>query len=270
MSCIIKFKKKMKSRIWLIAIIIIASGSKISAQGPPITADKPIMLGGKAVILKTLTEIRNTETGTFVRVPLMAHYLPTSNSLIAVHIPYVSYDFDDSNIESGSGLGDINILAKYQFYRKDATAKSFRMVVKTLQTLPTGKEIGVEGISTGVYQSYIGLVAGYESLKYGISNEIGYNIVPDGNFDEFKYQLGFGLPLLKPTYPVNQLNLYFEYANLYQPDSKSYELLYAQGIQYAKKQFTWEVAVQLPLIQNNVPELNKRNYSILLGTRYVF
>lgn len=259
----------MTFKNWLLAITI-TSTSIILAQGPPITADKPIMLGGKAMIVKTLTEIRNTEAGTFTRVPLMVHYLPTSNSLVAVHIPYVSYDFDNPELGSGSTLGDINILAKYQFYRKDGTGKTFRVVAKTLQTLPTGDELGIEGISTGKYQSYFGIVAGYESLKYGISNEIGYNIVPDGNFDEFKYQLGFGLPLLKPTYPVNQLNLYFEYANLYQPEFKSYELLYAQGVQYAKKQFTWEMAVQLPLIQNNVPDLVKRNYSILLGTRYVF
>ena len=256
-----------KNVIFLFLSIIISH--QMLAQGPPITADKPIMLGGKSTILKTLTEIRNTKEGTFTYVPFMAHYLPTSNSLIAIHLPYVNYQFKNSNLK-GSTLGDISIVGKYQFYRKDATGKTFRMVAKTIQTLPTGKSLFIEGMSTGKYQSYLAVVAGYESLKYGISNEFGYNIVANDNFDEFRYKLGFGLPLLKPTYPVNQLNLYFEYSNFYKPELNEYSLLYAQGIQYAKKQFTWEIAVQLPLIQNNVPTLRKLNYSLFLGTRYVF
>ena len=259
----------MKFNKYLLGVLLSITSAIGFAQGPPITADKPIMLGGNSVILKTLTEIRDTNEGTFLRVPFMGHYLPTSNSLVAVHLPYVSYNFDDAR-GSGSTLGDIEILAKYQFYRKDGTGKTFRMVAKTVQTLPTGEELGVENISTGIYQSYFGLVAGYESLKYGISNEVGYNIVPDADFDSFIYKLGFGLPLLKPTYPVNQINLYFEYTNEYRPNLEEYELLFAQGIQYAKKQWTWEAAVQLPLIQNNVPEAVERNYSIFLGTRYVF
>ncbi|WP_411767861.1 hypothetical protein [Winogradskyella sp. A3E31] len=259
----------MKFYKCLMAVLLGLTAQLSVSQGPPITADKPIMLGGKSSIIKTLTEIRNTNQGTFVRVPLMIHYLPTSNSLVAVHLPYVHYNFSDER-GSGSTLGDINILAKYQFYRKDGTGKTFRMVAKTLQTLPTGEEFNIEGISTGVYQSYFGVVAGYESLKYGISNEIGYNLVPEADFDSFSYKLGFGLPLLKPTYPVDQINLYFEYINEYRPKLEEYELFYAQGIQYAKKQWTWEAAVQWPLIQNNVPESVQRNYSIFLGTRYVF
>ena len=244
--------------------------STIVAQGPPITTDKPIMLGGGSYIVKTLTEIRNTNEGTFVYMPMMLHYLPTSNSLVAVHIPYVNYHFKNGFGTSGSTFGDLNILGKYQFYRKDNRGKTFRIVAKTLQILPTGKELNIEGMSTNKYQSYFGVVAGFESLKYGISNEIGYNIVANGNFDEFRYKFGVGLPLLKPTYPVNQLNLYFEYSNLYKPQVEEYSLLFAQGIQYAKKQFTWEMAVQIPLIQNNIAEVRKINYSIFLGTRYIF
>ncbi len=66
---------------------------KIQAQGPPITADKPIMLGGNSVIIKTLTEIRNTDDGSFGRIPVMIHYLQSSNSLIAIHIPWTTYNF---------------------------------------------------------------------------------------------------------------------------------------------------------------------------------
>ncbi|GAK89716.1 hypothetical protein JCM19297_338 [Nonlabens ulvanivorans] len=249
----------------MVALIVFAF-AKAYSQGPPITADKPIMLGGNSFTMKTLTEIRNTERGTAVYVPVMLHYLPTANSLIALHVPYVNYDLSDT---SGSGLADMKIMGKYQFYRKDGTGRTFRMVAKTLQTLPTGQEIDVMDISTGKYSGYYGIVSGLETLKYGISTEIGYNWMPDGTLDEFRTKLGFGLPLLKPQYPNNQLNLYFEYSSVWLHERYWYQLLYAQGIQYARKNITFDLAVQLPLIQD-IADDRALNYSVFVGTRYTF
>ncbi|MEM9000157.1 MAG: hypothetical protein AAGB24_07815 [Bacteroidota bacterium] len=255
----------MKKHIIVLTILVMALG-KTTAQGPPITSDKPIMLGGGSFTLKTLTEIRYTERGRFTYVPIMLHYLPSSNSLVAVHLPYITYD---TFVEDDDGLADIKVLGKYQFLRKDGTGRTFRMVAKTIQTLPTGKEIDAINLSTGTYQGYFAIVAGYESLKYGISNELGYNWVPDGTQDELLYKVGFGLPLLKPQYPNKQLNLYFEYANSWLTDRDWYQLLYAQGIQYARKNITFDFAIQLPLV-NDVDAGRKLRYSLFLGTRYTF
>ena len=252
-----------------LALLAIGNTNTIVAQGPPITADKPIMLGSESVILKTLTEIRNTEEGTFIRIPLMAHYLPTSNSLVAIHIPWTHYSFDDDDTNNGSYLGDLNILMKYQFYRKDGKAKTFRIVAKSLQVLPTGQEFGPSEISAGVYQGYYAVVAGYESIKYGLSGEVGYNMSPRDGLDEFRMKFGVGLPLFRPTYPVKQINLYFEYSSNWLLDSDGYEMLFAQGIQYAKGRLTLEAAVQLPLIQKNIDAFKLKS-NILLGTRYIF
>lgn len=247
-------------------VVVVFAFAKAYSQGPPITADKPIMLGGKSFTMKTLTEIRNTERGTILYTPVMLHYLPTANSLIALHIPYTNYSLNDV---SGSGLADMKIMGKYQFYRKDGTGKTFRMVAKTLQTLPTGDDIDVIDIATGRYAGYYGIVSGYETLKYGISTEVGYNWMPDGTLDEFRAKLGFGLPLLKPQYPNKQLNLYFEYNSVWLHERDWYQLLYAQGIQYALKTVTFDLAVQLPLIQQ-VDDGRNLNYSVFLGTRYTF
>ena len=256
----------MKKYLWLSVLLI--TSLLLQAQGPPITSDKPIMLGGGSVVVKTLSEVRNTDYGTFTRIPLMVNYLPTSNSLVAVHLPMVFRNVS-GDVAQTSGLGDIELLAKYQFYRKDGTGKTFRIVAKTIQTLPTGRDWDLIDISTGDYASYTGIVAGYESLKYGISNELGYRYVPATQDDELRYRLGFGLPLRKPTYPVNQINLYFEYNTNWLVEANDFLLFYAQGIQYAKGRLTIETAIQTPLIQT-VAEERKRNYSIFLGTRYVF
>ncbi|MFP2995066.1 hypothetical protein ABN763_04110 [Spongiivirga sp. MCCC 1A20706] len=254
----------MKHTILLLLFALLSLN--MIAQGPPITADKPIMLGGNSFTTKTLVEIRNTERGSVIYAPLMLHYLPTSNSLVAVHLPYTSYDLVDTE---GSGLADIKVLGKYQFFRKDATGKTFRIVAKTLQSLPTGKEIDMMEISTGKYSGYYGIVSGYETLKYGISTEIGYNWMPDGTLDEFRAKLGFGLPLLKPQYPNKQINLYFEYTSALLPERDWYQLLYAQGIQFAGKNITVDLAVQLPLTQT-IDVGRALNNSVFIGTRYTF
>ena len=240
----------------------------MTAQGPPITADKPIMLGKNSWVIRSLSEIRNTNKGNFIKTPLIIHYLPTANTLVGLHIPFVNSYSKQSN--TNHTLGDIEILAKYQFYRKDGTGKTFRLVGKTLQTLPTGKNLNTEGISMGNFQSYLSLIGGYESLRYGISNELGYKIQHSINLNELRYKLSFGLPLMKPVYPVKKINLYFEYQSSWFMNFQEYLLLYTQGIQYAKGQFTVETAVQFPLIQTASSGMLQRNYSVFLGGRYIF
>lgn len=246
---------------------LLTASIKIWAQGPPITADKPIMLGGNSFTMKTLVEYRETERASILYAPLMLHYLPTSNSLVALHIPYLQYDV--ANGPQGSGLADVLAVGKYQFYRWDGTGKTYRMVAKTIQTLPTGEEVDIMQLSTGNYAGYFGIVSGYETLKYGISTELGYNWMPDGTLDEFRGKIGFGLPLLKPQYPNKQINLYFEYNNSLFPEREWYQFQYAQGIQYAGKNITFDLAFQMPLIQN-MPDFRKQVYSLFIGTRYTF
>ena len=51
----------MQNIKWYIGILLaICCSFNSFAQGPPITADKPIMLGANSWVVKSLTEIRNT------------------------------------------------------------------------------------------------------------------------------------------------------------------------------------------------------------------
>lgn len=241
--------------------------AKAYSQGPPITADKAIMLGGNSFTARTLIELRNNERGTIFYAPLQLHYLPTSNTFVGLHLPLVSYELND--LGGGTNLADIKVLGKYQFFRKDGTGKTWRLVAKTIQTLPTGEALDIMEQSTGLYQGYYGIVSGYETLKYGISTEIGYNWMPNGTLDDFRAKLGLGLPLLKPQYPNKQVNLYFEYSSILIPERDWYQLLYAQGVQLALKDVTVDLALQLPLVQN-IAQGRALNYSLFVGTRYTF
>lgn len=259
----------MKNVIIVILLSFSISLCTLKGQGPAIISDSPIMLGGETMILRTLIESRQTSQGSFIAYPLNFQYITSSKSSVAIQVPFVNFTFDGSDpSESSFGLGDISLEGKYQFYRKDGRGKTFRALVKTRQILPTGDELNFEQFSLGQYQSYFALFAGYEALNLGITNELGYQLSPSGNTDELRYRLGFGLPLLKPSYPVNQLNLYFEYQSSWYPEFDEYMLLYAQGIQYAKGRYALEVAVQVPLVQNR-EFIRQRDYSLFFGGRAI-
>ena len=49
--------------LWTILLIGLIQNSAVG-QGPPITGDKPVMLGANTWLVKSLTEIRNTDGGT--------------------------------------------------------------------------------------------------------------------------------------------------------------------------------------------------------------
>jgi hypothetical protein len=239
--------------------------SNIYAQGPPILGDKPIMLGAKRVVLRTLSEFRQLSDGWAIKTPAMVHYLPTSNTLLGLYVPLV---ISNRANETQAVLGDISLVTKYQFYRNDGTGKTFRIVAKGVQNIPTGAQLNLDNMSMGIFQSYWSVVAGYESIKYGIASELGYNFSPVAAMNDARLKLGFGLPLLKPTYPVRQINLFFEYQANYWTATQEYLMLYAQGLQYATGQLTIEAAFQWPLWQK-VPLERTRLYSVYLGFRYV-
>lgn len=255
----------MKHILWVMCFV--TTFCVIKAQGPPITTDKPIMLGGNSITVKTLMEVRTTNKGMVTHIPFVAHYLPTEKSLLGIHLPFVKFDFDNNS--NGWDFADIQLLGKYQFYRKDKTGRTHRLVAKTIQTLPTGAAIDALQVSTNHYQSYFGLVSGLETLKYGISSEVGYNWSPASDLDEFRVKQGFGLPLLKPQYPNKQINLYFEYTSNWLVDRNWYQLLYAQGVQYARKNVTFDLAIQFPLL-NEFPEERKLKQSVFIGARHTF
>lgn len=247
-------------------VVVVFAFAKAYPQGPPITEDSPMLLGAGSYTIRVISESRKLDIGNATYVPLMLHYLPTSNTEVSVNVPYLNYDL---NGVSGSGLADIRLTGKYQFYRKDGKAKTFRMDAKTVQTLPTGDKLDLMDLSMGIYSGYYGIVAGYESLKIGITSELGYNWMPDGTLDVLQLKAGVGWPLLEPQYPNKQLNLYFETANMWQTERNSYQFMYAQGIQYARKDITIDLSYQIPVFQD-ISEGPEFKRSIFIGGRFNF
>lgn len=252
-------------RILVYVFLLFLSISNLSAQGPPIITDKPIMLGENRVILKTLSSLEQHKDSLFWTSPLMVHYILKPNLIVAGHIPMVGRML--KNGDSEIGLGDINALLKYQVFRKDSKGKTFRIALKYQQFLPTGIESGRKEISTASWRSSAGAVLGYEALRYGLGLNAGVNMYPNEEND-FYYKGSVGLPLLPLVYPPKQINLYFEYQGTIGLNTGAHKLNFTQGIQYAMRRITLETAVQIPLIQGAEHSKNHL-YTIFFGSRFI-
>ena len=256
-------KKKDLSILVLIFGLLLTMNVK--AQGPPIFTDTPIMLGLQGRGLRTFGNIISKENANAYTQVLVLPYNLTTKWQIGAISPYIS--LNPKGLDNQSGFGDIKIFTKYQIYKKDGKAKTFRSLVKLTQTFPTTNEDKNPGLGTGAYQTTISLVNGYVTTKFGIYGEVGYNIVGEGLPNNFVYNLAFGYPLLPQKYPPNQLNVFLEFNGNYVFNEVGNNLFISPGIQYiAGRRFLFESGIQFPLDETAV-EGQETNYILRIGTR---
>lgn len=252
------------------ALLLLATGAtSIWGQGPPITLDKPIMLGEQKGTVRPFAKIADNTVHDFTAIILDADYNFTNKLAVAAEVPLV---FPTNG--GTTGLGDVGVSAKYQFYRKDGMGKTVRIAAKAKNMFRTGKRLETPTIGMGHNMTYLGVLAARESLKLGTQAEFGYAAMPSAShLNHWLYKLGFGLPLLKPVYPVNQVNLYFELEGMNLPRHHGisrFGYYYAQGLQYARGRFTFDLSVQFPISQQfHGTQTFERRCWTLVGARMI-
>lgn len=260
-----KMKKHFKVCLPLLTVLL----GTITAwsQGPPILTDKPIMLGEKKGAIRSYFLYRQNNHFSSRSVPVMFDYNLRNDLELSAALPLV---FANELINK-NGIGDATVGVKYQFIRVDKIGKTFRVAAKAKQVIPTGAETIAPELGMQEWQTMLGIVGGIESIKYGIQGEVGYMLSADQESHMNKmltYKLGFGLPLLKPVYPVKQVTLYFEYEGITISRYDHFAVFYAQGLQYAWNRWTFDVSAQWPLKQD-LPIGLQRNFSVLTGARFI-
>jgi hypothetical protein len=256
----------MKNQHYILLFIMSIFACSAWAQGPPIRTDKPIMLGANKATIRTYYQYFKHQGSHYHIVPLMFEYNLKSNLELGVEIPFASVTGFDRR--ESMKPGDIMLKAKYQFLRKDKMGQTFRMAVKASEMFPTGRPSEVPHVGMGAFQTYVGALAGFESLKYGIVGELGYNHFSEIHPNYIESKISFGLPLKKPVYPVNQVTLYFEYEARWMPVSNDHAVYAAQGIQFAFKSYTIDLSLQVPLVEK-VPVHFTRDIAVLIGGRFI-
>ena len=237
----------------------------VSAQGPPIFTDTPIMLGVQGRGVRTFGNIISKENANAYAQVLVVPYNITSKWQVAAVVPYVSIS---PNVgDSQSGFGDLKFFTKYQLYKKDGKGKTLRGLIKLTETFPTGNTSNSPPLGTDAYQTTLSLVNGYVTTKYGIYGEVGYNLAGSGLPDNLIYNIAFGYPLLPQKYPPNQLNVFLELNGNYVFDNVGNNLFLSPGIQYiAGRKLLFESGIQIPLAEA-APANQQTNYILRIGAR---
>ncbi len=248
-------------------LIIIFSATAVFAQGPPITTETPIMLGIEGNGIRTFGKFISKENVTIYVQPIGIPYNITTKFQVGAIFPFKFITPKESN--TTGGFADMTVFAKYQLYKKDETAKTFRILGLVKQTFPTGKTSSSSAIGSGLSQTYVGVVLGKLTTKIGVYSDFGYNITNKNASDNFIYNFSFGVPLLPHKYPQNQLNTYLEFNGNYVLDPKIHILFISPGLQFIPgRRILFETSFQIPIVQNNITT-NKTNYMVLLGTRFL-
>ena len=256
-----------KNRIFVINLILVflLSGYNTKAQGPPIFTDTPIMLGLEGRGLRTFGKYISKENGTVYIHPIAIPYNFSSKWQVGVIAPFVNKA--PNGLDSRFGLADIKLFTKYQIHQKDGKGKTFRTLIKLTESIPTGRTSGVPPLGSGAWQTGIGIVSGYITLRYGIYGEVVYNIISDGLPDNLAYNVAFGYPLLPQKYPPKQINLFLEFNGSLITGADNNSLFISPGIQYiVGRRLLFETGIQLPLMEE-VPDGQETIFMFTFGTR---
>ena len=252
---------------FILLFIAVFISQNAQAQGPPITVGTPVMLGLEGNGVRTFGKFISKENANIYVQPIGIPYNITTKFQVGTILPFVFKT--PKGAETVSGLGDLAIFAKYQLYKKDGTAKTFRILANMKHSFPTGKTDSSPPIGSGLNQTYIGMTVGRISSAIGVYGNFGYNITSDGASDNFIYNFSVGCPLLPVQYPQKQLNAFLEFNGNYIIDPKVHMLFISPGLQFIPgRRVLFEASFQIPVLQKNIPE-NKTNYMLLFGTRFL-
>jgi hypothetical protein len=251
----------------ILLLTCILSATTLVAQGPPITTETPIMLGLEGNGIRTFGKFISKDNVNIYVQPIAIPYNITPKFQLGAVFPFKFITPEDS--KTTGGFADMALFAKYQLYKKDGKAKTFRILGLVRQTFPTGKTSSNPSIGSGLSQTYIGVVLGNLTTKAGLYGDLGYSITNKNASDNFVYNFSVGIPLLPHKYPQKQLNSYLEFNGNYVFDPKIHTLFISPGLQFIPgRRILFETSFQIPIVQDNVTT-NRTNYMVLLGTRFL-
>ncbi len=257
--------RKMKHLITAMLFISLTTGA--FSQGPPITTSTPVMLGLEGNGIRTFGKFISRENVNIYIQPIGIPYNITPKFQVGGIFPFKF--ITPKGAETKGGIADITLFTKYQLYKKDGRAKTFRILANLKQSFSTGKTTSNPKIGSGLYQTYVGLIVGQLSTAIGIYGDFGYNITSNGATDNFLYNFSVGIPLLPQKYPQKQINTFLEFNGNYLFDPKMHTLFVSPGLQFIPgRRLLFETSFQIPIVQENIAT-NKTKYMLLLGTRFL-
>jgi len=249
----------------ILVVFLVVLGIRFFAQGPPITTETPIMLGLGGNGIRTFGKLIVKENVSVYVHPIAIPYNITPKFQVGAIVPFKRVAIN--NGPSTNGLADVAFFSKYQLYKKDEKAKTFRVLARYIQRFPTAKTSETPSLGMGLYESYFGLVVGRITSKIGMYGDAGITIKEGAGSESLPYNLSVGIPLLPQQYPQKQINTFLEFNGNYVFQSQVHELFLSPGVQYIPgRRLLLETSFQYPVLQQNITE-NKTLYRWMLGAR---
>ncbi len=233
---------------------------------------------------------------------LSVSYTPSPRVQLEVEVPVSHTSFDDDvSSDSGAGLGNVTLWAKYRFFRKVKTYGDRQAALRFGLELPTGKKEAptVAQVNAPAFvRQQLTPISGGLSPHFDIAfSQAGGRFIFGGNAEailrserdgfrmghEFRASTDLEYVLLPRKYdaPGGELFIILETTFVHRGDgrlagtsvsgSNSTEYYVAPGLQYAAApQFVIEGSFQFPVIRNTGPLTLRTDRNILLGVRYLF
>jgi hypothetical protein len=231
-----------------------------------------------------------------LQVPVILSYAFRTDTTVTVVFPYVrkKLEMGGTAFKAG-GLGDIRLLGKYRFYRKDSPRGRTQAAALFGLKLPSGSDSETDGgmrlpaplqPGSGSLDLILGLALGKSTAFYNLEGGVTYKVNSEANDFRFGNTVNYDLSLQYKTYPGwpirdAQMNLTLELNGVYAAknetdgvtlaNSGGNTLFLSPGVQYILTgNFLLEASGQLPILQDLNGSQLETDYAVLFGFRYLF
>ena len=262
------------------------------ALSTPAAAHEPIFAPGAHVHSKGAYEVSlgyhrerasgAGETETENELSLEYEYGVTADLTVGVELPFKDKTV---NANGSTGLGDIQLVAKYRFLRIDSPGSQYSTAVLFKAKLPTGDDDRSPRLGSGSADFVGGLLHGLESRRWYYNTAFRYRLNTEGggNLDKgdklFLDLVGSIRPLLtgyREADTVVFLELNWKraardtLAGADVTDSGGWELFLSPGIFWTYRNYAVTSGLQIPIAENLNGAQPTSEYRFRLTGKYAF
>lgn len=195
-----------------------------------------------------------------------------------------------------NGIGDVRLFARYTLVQRDAAGSSLRVAPFLGLELPTGDDGQADAMGrlppplqpgSGSWDPFVGVVATYQTLRYQLDTQLGYQANTEGDAFElgdtlrldgsaqyriWPRELGRGVPGF--LYLGVEANLMHQertrIGGAKDPSSGGQIFQLAPSLQYVTRRWVLEATVQVPVAQDPNGTALEEDFTVRAGFRVNF
>jgi len=198
------------------------------------------------------------------------------NLALIVNVPVVSAHVDRFAKKLGrfevqrDGLADVTAMLKLRFWQEDpGPLRTRRAAILGGMNIRSGDS----NFSSDSYDPIFGAVYSWREDRNVFDADVVYQFntaAGEGRHDTLRYDVAYSFRLFPAVFEehmLEDLQVVAELNGSYNTNG-DHEVFFSPGFQYTTEQWTWEVSVQIPTIQEFKDKTAETNYRFAFGFRY--